>query len=188
MQSRDVCRHGKHAADFRTGPSGEGIIVSSFEPWLITLGGLLLAGSLTAAAWAWRQRRAQRHQHSIRGLLDLADEMERLLYRLRRRMQRVQDVVERVPADIGAAAHASLERDELIDSALKDLLEHRLWIQRCGGTASADELDRAHRALSDAKTRIGHELSRLERAGHALEQAADAASAEAVDAGSARPH
>lgn len=152
-----------------------------FESWQILLAAVLLTASALAAVWAWRQRLGRRRQQSLRRLLDLADEMERLLHRLRARMQSVQSVVERVPADIGAAAHASLGREDLIQTAFRDLLEHRLWIQRCGHGVSDGELLRACEALEQAKIRIGAELQRLERAGNALERAADAASAEVVD-------
>ncbi len=145
------------------------------------LAALLLTASALVVAWLWRQSRARRRQAAVRRLLDHADELERLLQRLRVRMRSVQGVVDRVPADIGAAAHASLDRSDLIRSALRDLLQHRLWIQRCGDSASDAEMDRACRALGQAKDTLGGELRRLERASEALARAADAASAEAID-------
>ena len=163
-------------------PSATADIAASTEPWIWTLAAVLVAGSLLAAALAWRQRRARRHQRSVGALLDGADELERLLYRLRDRMQRVQGVVERVPPDIGANAHASLDREDLIEIALRDLLEHRLWIQRCSQGASREELARALQAIADGRERIERELGRLDRAGRALERAADAAQAGTSDA------
>ncbi|GEM_PF-1145234 len=153
-------------------------IETAVSPWIYLLSGLLLAASLVVAALLWRQHRSQRRQRMVGSLLDLADDMERLLYELRGRMQRVQGVVERVPSDIGANAHASLERDDLIELALKDLLEHRLWIQRYSGGAGEDELRRALGALTANFSRLQSESSRLERAGLALERAADAVAAE----------
>lgn len=158
--------------------SGPVLIDTGISPWLYLLSGLLLAASLLVIPVLLRQRRNQRRRRVVGNLLDLADDMERLLHRLRNRMQRVQGVVERVPADIGANAHASLERDDLIELALKDLLEHRLWIQRHSEDAAEDELQRALQALTASFSRIQREMDRLERAGRALERAADAVAAE----------
>ncbi|HBK57602.1 MAG TPA: hypothetical protein DDZ76_15155 [Xanthomonadales bacterium] len=152
-------------------------IDGSLSVWLLALSLLLALGVPLAAALAWRQHRLRRHQRAVRGLLDRADDLERTLYRLRDRMRRVRGVVGRMPDDIGANADASLQRGDLIENALKDLLEHRLWIQRCADAASADELERARQALDASLGRIRHELERLEHAGRALELATDLAAA-----------
>jgi hypothetical protein len=80
-------------------------------------------------------------------MLDLADEVERLLDRSQERMAAMRPLVERVPADIAATAQASLEGSLPIREAKRDVLQHRLWIQQHGGSASQDELDKACAAL-----------------------------------------
>ncbi len=131
--------------------------------------------ALAAAAALWLRRRAQRRQNALGRLLDGADAMERLLHRTRDRMNAMRGVVERVPDDVGAVARASLDSDQPIQDALRDVLQHRLWIQRHGGHASQRELDEACAALDRARERITAELDRLERAGAELTEATDAA-------------
>lgn len=121
-------------------------------------------------AWIPFQRAASRQRALIR-LLEGADEMERLLHRTRERMSAMQAVVGRVPADIGAVARASLDADQRVQQALRDLLEHRLWISRHGATASLQELKQAEAALQRARATIASQLERLETAGAELDDA-----------------
>ncbi len=124
-------------------------------------------------AWIPFQRAASRQRALIR-LLEGADEMERLLHRTRDRMSAMQDVVGRVPADIGAVARASLDADQRVQQALRDLLEHRLWISRHGATASLQALKQAEAALQRARATIAGQLERLESAGAELDDATQA--------------
>ncbi len=124
-------------------------------------------------AWIPFQRAASRQRALIR-LLEGADEMERLLHRTRERMSAMQAVVGRVPADIGAVARASLDADQRVQQALRDLLEHRLWISRHGATASLQELKQAEAALQRARATIASQLERLESAGAELDDATQA--------------
>lgn len=139
---------------------------------------LLFLVLLTAFA-LWQHRRVRLRQGALQHLLSGADEMERLLARTRERMRAMEGVVQRVPADIGAEARASLRPGQKVDDALRDLLEHRLWIQRHGDTASQQELDQACAAMDQARDRISTELARLERAGAELDEATEAALAAA---------
>lgn len=143
--------------------------------WYRVLAALLVLAASASAAWLLIRHRARRRQAALARLLDLADETERLLHRIRARMQAVQDVVERVPSDIGAVAHASLEQGQLIRGALKEVLQHRLWIQRHGAKAPMGELDAACRALELARSRLADDLARLGQAGDALADATDPA-------------
>lgn len=140
---------------------------------LISYALLFLAAASVAALW-FRQR-AQRRQGTLSRLLDGADDMERLLHRIRERMTAMRDVVDRVPDEVGAVARASLDHDRQVQEALRDVLEHRLWIQRHGDHASQAELDEACATMERARDRITAELSRLERAGADLTRATDAA-------------
>ncbi|MBS7457636.1 hypothetical protein [Coralloluteibacterium stylophorae] len=134
---------------------------------------LLLFASV-ATVFAVARLRAQRRQRTLARLLDGADEVERLLYRTRRRMSDVGGVLGRVPEDIGASARASLDSEGAIQDALRDVLQHRLWIDRHGADASQDELDAACAAMDRARERIDGELRRLEGAAAALAEATDA--------------
>lgn len=126
-----------------------------------------------------RHRQVRLRQGALTHLLTGADEMERLLGLTRERMRAMEGVVQRVPADIAAEARASLRPDRQVDEALKELLQHRLWIQRHGASASQKELDEACIAMDQARDRISTELARLERAGAELDEATEAALAAA---------
>ncbi|MFY2764404.1 hypothetical protein [Arenimonas sp. MALMAid1274] len=143
---------------------------------------IVLAG-LIALALAlpllWYLLRSRRRDRSLERLLDLADEMQALLDRSQERMQAMQSVVGRVPADIAAVAHASLDSTLPIREAKRDVLQHRLWIQKHGDTATQAELDTACAALDRARTRLSAQLTELERAGAELAEATEA-SAEAA--------
>jgi anion-transporting ArsA/GET3 family ATPase len=119
-------------------------------------------------------RRAQLEKQRRRGLLrllDLADALESLLNQIQKKMQAMQTVVERVPTDIGAVANASLDSAEKIKVVKRDLLQHRLWIQQNGETASQQEIDTACTALERSRDRIAEQLQALEAAGADLAEA-----------------
>lgn len=143
-------------------------------PYLLGLATLALASFLL-----WRIQRGRRRDRSLLRLLDLADEMERLLDRSQARMQSLQAVVGRVPADIGAVAQASLDGVLPVREAKRDLLQHRLWIKHHGQTARQSELDAACAALDRARDRLAGELADLERAGAELAEATEASEAAA---------
>lgn len=127
---------------------------------------LPLAGLAIVVLW-WRSRLRRRERCLFR-MLDLADEVERLLDRSQERMAALQTVVGRVPADIGVVAQASLESSLPVKEAKRDVLQHRLWIQRHGTTAGQSELDTACAALERVRDRLASQLSELERAGSDL--------------------
>lgn len=146
-------------------------------PNYIALAGL--AALALAFALLWWLLRSRRRDRTLVRLLDLADEMQALLDRSQKRMQAMQAVVGRVPADIAAVAHASLDRTLPILEAKRDILQHRLWIQKHSASASQAELDTACAALDRARGKLSLQLEELERAGAELAEATEA-SAEAA--------
>lgn len=138
----------------------------------LLLGLLALAAGAAYLLWRGHQLRRQR---LLARLLDLADAVERLLDRSQERMQSLQPVVGRVPADIGAVAQASLEHALPIREAKRDVLQHRLWIQQNSGTAGLAELDAACAALTRAREKLEQQLANLDSAGAALASATRAA-------------
>lgn len=130
--------------------------------------GLIILVSLVL----WFQRgKAKRRREGLFRLLDLADDMERLLNLSQKRMQAMQTVVGRVPSDIGAVATAALDSSEKIKAVKRDLLQHRLWIQQHSETASQQDIDNACTALARSRDRIAEQLQALETAGADLVQA-----------------
>lgn len=144
--------------------------------FIIVAGGVALALVFPLFWWAARSRRRER---SLVRLLDLADAVQALLDRSQERMQAMQAVVGRVPSDIAAVARASLDSTQAIRDAKRDVLQHRLWIQKHGETATQAELDAACAALDRAHAKLSGQLDELERAGAELAQATEA-SAEAA--------
>lgn len=144
---------------------------------------LLLAGLaalVLALPLLWWLLRTRRRDRSLVRLLDLADEVQGLLDRSQERMQAMQAVVGRVPADIAAVAHASLDGSQAIREGKRDVLQHRLWIQQNAATARQAELDAAREALARARDRLAGQLAQLEQAGAEL-AAATAASVAAAE-------
>ena len=133
---------------------------------------VLLALIILVSLMLWYQRKAgKRRSKGLFHLLDLADEVENLLNLSQKRMQAMQTVVGRVPADIAAMATAALDSSEKIKAAKRDLLQHRLWIQQHSETASQQEIDNACTALARSRDRIAEQLQALENAGADLAQA-----------------
>lgn len=130
-----------------------------------------IAISLAIVAMLWAAARARRRQRTLTRIMDDADAMEDLLRRTRERMEAMQNVVGRVPADITAEARASLDTDARVQAGFRDLLQHRLWLQQNVATARQGELDEAAAALARARERITTELARLEDAGAELDSA-----------------
>ena len=146
-------------------------------PIVLTLGALvLLAAALLP--W-WFQRKRARRQRTLTRMLDLADQVEALLDRSQERMAALRPLVQRVPADIAAEAQASLEGSLPIREAKRDVLQHRLWIQKHGAVATQRELDEACAALSRVHERLDLRLQALDTVGSDLAQAT-AAAAEAA--------
>ena len=143
-------------------------------PYLLALATLALGALIF-----FFRRRSRRRDRALLRLLDLADEVEALLDRCQARMQALHAVVGRVPPDIGAIAQASLDGPLPVREAKRDLLQHRLWIKRHGGTATQAELDTAGDALDRARDRLSQQLADLERAGDELAEATAASAAAA---------
>ena len=133
-----------------------------------------LASLVLALVMLWWILRNRRRDRSLVRLLDLADEMERLLDRSQVRMQALQEVVGRVPPDMAAVARASLDSALPVREAKRDLLQHRLWIKHHGQDARQAELDTACAALARARDRLAGGLAELEHAGAELAEATEA--------------
>jgi Tfp pilus assembly protein PilE len=135
---------------------------------------IVIIGALALIA-VYVRHRGVRRERSLRHLLDQADALEQLLHQTRQRMGEMRRVVDRVPQDIAAQAHASLDAETQVQQALRNVLEHRLWISKHGLTASQNELDAACAAMDRAHASISDRLSQLESAGAELANVTQAA-------------
>ncbi len=137
----------------------------------------LILLALLALIWITRHLLAQRRARILGELLDQIDELERVLGECRSRMGAVTQVVHRTPSDINFSALASLDADSKLRLAFRDILEHRLWIQRHGREARLRELHAALVAVRRSHEQLSMQLGRLTAAGAALEAACDASDA-----------
>ena len=133
-----------------------------------------------AVPMLWSHRARQLRQRTLERMLDLADAVETLLDRSQERMAAIRPLVERVPADIAAEAQASLESSLPIREAKRDVLQHRLWIQQHGASASQKELDRAAAALARVHEKLDGQLKELEHVGSDLASVTNAAAEAAL--------
>lgn len=140
---------------------------------------VLVALAVAAPFW-WLHRMRQVRQRTLSRMLDLADEVERLLNRSQERMAALRPLVQRVPADIAAEAQASLESSLPIREAKRDVLQHRLWIQKHGESATQGELDQACSALNRVRERLDGQLAELDNVGTDLASATQAATEAAL--------
>lgn len=136
--------------------------------YLIALISLLLAGSLFVA---WRERRWRRRDQALRHLVDGADTLEGQLLNCRERMQTLRGMLVDLPEEMTGDADEALAADHKVQAALRDLLQHRLWIQQHGATARQQELDTAVAALDQSRRSMDRQLRRLEEITTALREA-----------------
>ncbi len=113
-------------------------------------------------------RQLHRRSLALRHLLDDADRLESDLKECRQRLDRAHAVLAAGP---GVPVAGEADARQAVDSGLRSLLEHRLWIRDHAAHASQQELDSAVTALSEARARLEPQLRELDQAQRELEQA-----------------
>lgn len=143
----------------------------------------LLAGALALALFiflfAWRERRLRERRTLLQQILDLADAFERQLIDCRNQMRAMpqrggNDPAEALPQPVALAAATAM-----IDSGLRDLLAHRLWLRRESARAPLQALIAARDALAQAQSGLQAQMARLADARAELRNARDALDAAA---------
>lgn len=115
-----------------------------------------------------RYHRLHRRDAALRRLLDDADRLESDLRECRQRLDRAHAVMATTP---GTPVAGEADARQAVDSGLRSLLEHRLWIRDHSASASQKELDNAVDALAQAHARLEPQLRALDQAQRELEQA-----------------
>lgn len=118
-----------------------------------------------------RERRWRRRDAAIRALLDGADTLEQQLLSCRERMQALRAMLVDLPEEMTGDAHDALTADDKIQAALRDLLQHRLWIKQHALDADQPDLDNAVSALRQSQSAMDRQLSRLAEITRALQEA-----------------
>jgi hypothetical protein len=136
--------------------------------YFIVFAALLL---LIVAAVVVRERRWRRRETAIRALLDGADTLEQQLLTCRERMQTLRSMLQDLPEEMIVDADEALTADDKVQAALRDLLQHRLWIKQHAVDAGQTELDSAVAALRQSHRAMDEQLGRLADITRALQEA-----------------
>jgi|CXWL01.1.fsa_nt_gi prefoldin subunit 5 len=131
----------------------------------------LTVASLVVVALVVRLYQMRQRHDTLRAIMDSADALERELYACRERMQTVQRWVSTLPSSITAEALASLNLDPLVQKALRDLLQQRLWLRDNADHAPMERLREARAVMERARTTLSENMAKLEAASEELAKA-----------------
>ncbi len=95
-----------------------------------------------------RMRRLSPHQRAVRDVLDAADALEDRLRTARAEIEAVAGETEADP----------------VGEALREMLRQRLWLRDHGADATTQQLAGVREAIDAARSRIEHQLARIEEA------------------------
>lgn len=131
-----------------------------------------IAVAVAIATWMWMNQRGWRlRMGAIRELLDGADALEAQLKDYKTRMLGLRNLLTKLPSDMTAPAMASIDPDAQVKTALRDILAHRLWIQKEATQATQSALDEAVTALRKSRTQLELQLKLLDEVAGELEVA-----------------
>jgi len=128
----------------------------------------LILAAVVVLGLLWRLLQLRRRQDTLRRIMDNADALERDLYACRERMQTMHRWVSTLPSTITTQALASLTLDPLVQKALRDLLQQRLWLRDHAESAPLAQLLRKRADLDRSRQSLAENMEKLEAAGEAL--------------------
>jgi prefoldin subunit 5 len=124
------------------------------------------------SGWLWhRERTARLRAAALRQLLDGADALEARLHDYRTRMKRLKSLLHQLPSDMTNPSMLRVDTDAQVQSALRDMLAHRLWIKRESNTATQQSLDEAVRAIQRSADQLAVHLGQLDDVSEQLQAA-----------------
>lgn len=118
-----------------------------------------------------RQRRSLERERLIKGLLDQLDGLEAQIQDYKDRMLALKGLLTRLPPDMTATAMHSVDAEAQAQHALREVLSHRLWIQREGAQASPQDLQNAIASLERSRQGLKGHLQALEQVATQLQDA-----------------
>lgn len=133
----------------------------------ILIAALTLA-SLVVIGLLWRLLQLRRRQDHLRRIMDSADALETELHTCRERMQNMHRWVSTLPSTLTSEALATLNLDPLVQQALRDLLQQRLWLRDHGTAAPLADLKRKREDIERSRRTLAEQMGKLEEAGEAL--------------------
>ena len=128
----------------------------------------LTLASMVVLALMWRLLQLRRRQDMLRSIMDSADALESELHACRERMQTLHRWVSTLPASLTRDALAALVLDPLVQKALRDLLQQRLWLRDNGDDAPLARLKSVKGDLERSRKALAENMDKLEAAGEAL--------------------
>jgi hypothetical protein len=144
--------------------------MANWTLWLLL--GLTVASMLSLAI-VWHMQRSIARERAIQRFLDAADGLERDLQDCKKRMQAMQERVSRIPGDRTREVSSVLNADTAVGAALKLVLSRRLWLRDHHESASINELRAAEENLSNSRTSLAENMSKLETMREELERATE---------------
>lgn len=138
---------------------------------LTILTAALILATVVVGALLWRLLSLRRRHDTLHRIMDSADALERELHACRQRMQTMHQWVSTLPSTLTTQALASLNLDPLVQKALRDLLQQRLWLRDHGDHAPLAQLRQTQADMDRSRTTLAEHMSKLEAAGEALAQA-----------------
>jgi chromosome segregation ATPase len=124
------------------------------------------------SGWLWvRERAARLRSVALRQLLDGADALEAQLLDYKSRMKRLKGLLGQLPSDTTAAAMLRVDTDAQVQTALRDMLAHRLWIKQQSTSATQAALDDAVRAIQRSADQLAGQLRQLDEVSEQLDAA-----------------
>lgn len=123
---------------------------------------------IAAGISLWRYRRLHRRHIALRQMLDDADRLELDLKACRQQLDRAHAVMA-VSPDVPVTGENNVR--QAVDTGLRSLLEHRLWIRDRAPQASQKELESAAAAMAKARAKLESQLRALDQAQRELELA-----------------
>ncbi|MFO1494375.1 MAG: hypothetical protein U1F26_06935 [Lysobacterales bacterium] len=138
---------------------------------LTILTAALVIATLVVGALLWRLLSLRRRHDTLHRIMDSADALERELHACRQRMQTMHQWVSTLPSTLTTQALASLNLDPLVQKALRDLLQQRLWLRDHGDTAPLAQLRQTEIDMERSRTTLAEHMRKLEAAGEALAEA-----------------
>lgn len=132
---------------------------------LMALGALMVA---LVGLSLWRFWRSQRRLALLRQVLDDVDQIEIRLNECRERMQGLDGMLERLPADITTRARSSLDSEADFQTARRLVLQHRLWLRDHAASASLPTLGEVAASVAKSRAKLDQQLQRLDGVGQDL--------------------
>lgn len=129
----------------------------------------LLSVCVIAGLLIWKLWQTHRRNCLIRGMLDDADQVEKLLLDCRERMRGIDNLLDRLPADITTGAKIALNNENNIRHVLQIILQHRLWIQEYAQKSPLKNLNEVSRSIHKSLLQLNNQVMRLIEVGNELQ-------------------